>query len=37
VFAVFVRRFQLDSINAELIVIGIGNDERMRELTPFKK
>jgi alpha-glucosidase len=31
--------WKLDSINAELIVIGIehGNDERMRELTPFKK
>jgi hypothetical protein len=28
----------LDSINAELIVIGIehGNDKRMDELTPFK-
>jgi alpha-glucosidase len=29
---------KLDSINAELIVIGIehGNDKRMDELTPFK-
>jgi alpha-glucosidase len=29
---------KLDSINAELIVIGIehGNDKRMRELTPLK-